>query len=83
MPMLPHEVLAAGVVYPADLLAHGRPLGLLSVILSCFQSGLRILALSSYRVEIMEDNECNVILDRNSELKWRLLIPSLSCCTRT
>ena len=67
--MLPHKVLAADVVYPAVLLAHGRPLRLLLAMVSCLQSGLRALILSFCRVEVMEDEKGNVILDINGEPK--------------
>jgi len=35
----------------------------------CLQSGLRVLTLSFYHVEVMEDEEGNAILDRNGEPK--------------
>jgi len=69
VPMLPHEDLATNVVYPAILLAHGRPLGLLLTVTSYLQSELRALTLSFCCMEVMEDDEGNVILNRNSELK--------------
>jgi len=73
MPTLPHEVLAADVIYPIVLLAHDRLLGLLSAMMSCFQSGLRVLTLSFCHVEVMEDEEGNAILDRNGEQKRKIL----------
>jgi len=35
VPMLPHEVLVTGVVYPVVLLSYGRSLNLLSIIVGC------------------------------------------------
>ena len=69
VPKLSHEVFVADVVYPAVLLAHGRPLGLIPTMVSSLQSGLRVLTLSLCHVEIMEDDEGNAILDKNGEPK--------------
>ena len=69
VPMLPHEDLATNVVYPAILLAHGRPLVFLLTMTSYLQSELRALTLSFCCMEVMEDDEGNVILNRNSEPK--------------
>ena len=43
VPTLPHEVFSIDVVYPAVMLACGRPIGLLPAMVSCLQSGLRVL----------------------------------------
>jgi len=81
MPTLSHEIRAANVVYPAVLLDHDRPLGLLPVMMRCLQSGLRMLTLSFCHMEVMEDNEGNAILDRSQ--RGRMPIPMLSCPTHT
>ena len=82
-PTLPHEVLAADVVYPAVLLAHGRPLSLFSVMVSCLQSGLCILTLSFCGVEIMEEMRVMLSLIKISNRRGKLLVPVLSCLIPT
>jgi len=44
-------------------------------MVSCLQSGLHALTLSFCRVEVMEDEEGNVILDRNGEPKRKTYNP--------
>jgi len=78
VPTLPHEVLAVDIIYPAVLLAHVPPLGLLPTMASCLQSGLHMLTLSFCCVEVMEDEEGNAILDINGEPKRKLSIPAWS-----
>ena len=51
LPMLPHEVIIADVVYPAVLLAHGKSISLLSAMAVGTQSDLRVLAKSLSQVE--------------------------------
>ncbi|XP_020254093.1 uncharacterized protein LOC109831165 [Asparagus officinalis] len=41
----PIDALAVEVIYPAVLLAHGRPVSLLTAMVDCLQNGLRELAL--------------------------------------
>ena len=51
VPTLPHEAISMDVVYPAVMLAYGRPIGLLPAMVSCLQSGLRVLTTSFCRTE--------------------------------
>jgi hypothetical protein len=46
VPTTPHEAISIEVVYPAVMLAYGRPLGLLPAMVGCLQSGLRVLTTS-------------------------------------
>ena len=77
MPTLRYDVLTADIIYPTVLLSHGQPLGLLSAMLSCLQSELCMLTWSFYRVEVMEDEEGNAILDRNCEPKRKTPNPRM------
>jgi hypothetical protein len=54
VPTLPHEAVSIDVVYPAVMLAYGRPIGLLPAMVSCLQSGLRVLNSSFCRVETLD-----------------------------
>jgi len=69
VPTLPHEVLTVDVVYPTGLLAHGHPLNLLPAMVSCLQSGIRVLTKSFCQVEVLEDDEGHVVVHRNGEPK--------------
>jgi len=69
VPTLPHEAISIDVVYPKVLLAHGRPLGLLPAMVSCIQSGLRLLTTQFCNVETEVDECGEDVLDRNRELK--------------
>ena len=64
-PTLPHEAITINVVYPAILLAHGRPLGLLPAMVSCIQSGLRVLTTQFCNMVDELDDTGKVVLDRN------------------
>ena len=66
VPMLPHEVIIANVVYPAVLLAHGKSIALLSAMIARIQSGLHALAKSFCRVKAVVDAEGNPVTDSNS-----------------
>jgi len=67
VPTLPHEVIVADVVYLAILLAQGWPLSLLSAMVGCLQSGLRILCQNVCDVVTEEDREGNVIVGLDGE----------------
>jgi len=67
MPTLPHEVIIVDVAYPAVLLACGRTLSMLSAMVGCIQSSLRVLTKSFCRVEALEYAKGNVIADKNGE----------------
>lgn len=41
VPTLPRDAIDVESIYPAVLLAHCRPLGLLPTMVSCLQSGLQ------------------------------------------
>ena len=55
VPILPHEVTIADVVYPAVLLAHLRSISLLQAMVADIQSGLRALTKSLCQVEAVVD----------------------------
>ena len=59
---VPHEVIVADVVYPTVLLTYGRSLDLLSAMVGCLQSGLRVLCQSFCNVVVEEDKEGNVVV---------------------
>jgi len=63
VPTLPHEVIAADVVYPAVLLAHGKSISLLPVMLADIQSGLRVLTKSLCQVEAITDSQGRPVVD--------------------
>jgi len=65
VPKLSHEVLVADVVYPTVLLSYGRSFSMLLAMVGCLQSGLRVLIKRFYHVEAFEDDEGNVIIDKN------------------
>jgi len=56
VPILPHEVIVADVVYPAVLLAHGRSISLLQAMVAGIQNGLRALTKSLCQVEAIVDS---------------------------
>ena len=65
VPTLTHEVLVANVVYPAVLLSYDQSLSMLLAMVRCLQSGLRVLTKRFGHVEAFEDDEGNVIIDKN------------------
>jgi len=65
VPMLPHEVIIANVVYPAVLLAHGKSIALLRAMVARIQSGLRALAKSFCQVEAIIDAKGHPVTDSN------------------
>ena len=65
VPTLPHEVIVADVVYPAVLLAHGKPIALLPAMVARIQSGLCALAKNFRQVENIVDAEGNPVTDSN------------------
>jgi len=78
VPMLPHEVIIADVVYPAVLLANGKSIGLLSTIVVGIQSGLRALMKSFCQVEAIVDARGNLVKDSNGHPLLRLPVSRLS-----
>ena len=60
---LPHEVIVADVAYLAILLAFGRGITLLPMMVACIQSELRVLAKIFCRVKVLVDAEGNVLTD--------------------
>jgi len=67
VPTLPHEIIVAAVVYPAIILAQGRSLGLLPVMIGCLQSGLRVLCQSFCNVVVEKDNKGNIVVGLDGE----------------
>ena len=65
VPTLPHEVIVADVVYPAVLRAHVKSIALLPAMVARIQSGLRALAKSFYRVDVVVDAEGNPVTYSN------------------
>ena len=64
VPMLPHEVLIADVVYPVVLLAYDRSLSMLPAMMGCLQIRQWVLTKGFYHVEALEDNEAISLLIR-------------------
>jgi len=77
VPTLPHEVIVADVVYPAVLLAHGKSIALLPVMVAGIQSGLRALAKSFCRVEAVVDAKGNPVTDSNGHSLVKTLNPKV------
>ena len=71
VPILFHEVIVADVVYPAVLLAFGRDISLLPMMMRCIQSGLRVLTKTFCKVEALVDANGNALTDQhgNPEVK--------------
>ena len=65
VPTLPHKVLVANVVYPVVLLLYDQSLSMLLAMVGCLQSGLWMLAKHFCHVTALEDDEGNVIIDKN------------------
>jgi len=56
------EVVTAEVIYPAVLLAYGRPYALLPAMMACIQSGLRHLTTSFCQTRMRKDEEGKEVL---------------------
>ena len=69
VPTLPHKAIMIDVVYPAVLLAHGRPLGHFPAMVGCIQNGLRLLTTQFCNVETEVNEFVEDVLDRNGEPK--------------
>ena len=65
VPTLPHEVIVTDMVYPAVLLAYGKSIALLPVMVARIQSGLRALTKSFCQVEAIVDAKGNPVKDSN------------------
>jgi len=65
VPTLPHEVIVAYIVYLTVLLAHGKSIALLLVMVTRIQSGLRALTKSFCQVEATVDVKVNQVKDSN------------------
>jgi len=78
VPTLPHEVVIADVVYPAVLLAHGKFIALLPVMVAGIQSGLRALTKSFCQVEAIVDVKGNPVKNSNGHSWLRLPVPGSS-----
>ena len=68
VPTLPHEVIVADVVYPAVLLAYGRPIALLPAMAAGIQSRLRALTQNLCKVEKTVDSQGKAIVDSEGRL---------------
>jgi len=75
VPTLPHEVIVDDVVYPTIFLTYGWSLGLLSAMVSCLQSGLRVLCQKFCNVVVEEGKEGNVVIGSDGEPKMKTLNP--------
>jgi len=62
---LPHEFIVANVVYPVVLLAFGRSIALLPMMVGCIQSGLQALIKTFYKVEALLDDNDNGLIDQH------------------
>ena len=67
----PYEVIIADIVYPAVLLAYGRPLGSLPTMVGCLHSGLRTLCRSFCNIIVEEDREGNVAIGPDGEPRMK------------
>ena len=74
VPTLPHEVIVADVVYPTVLLAYGRSIALLPVMVAGIQSGLRALVKNLCQVEAIVDSKGRPEVD--SEGRPRVKTPN-------
>jgi len=78
VPMLPHEVIVADVVYPAALLAHGKSIAILLAMVAGIQSRLWALMKNFCQVETIVDAKGNPIKDSNGHPWLRLPVSGLS-----
>jgi len=63
VPTLPHEVIIVEVVYRAVLLANGKSISLLQVMVAGIQSGLQVLTKSLFQVEAIVDSQGMPVVD--------------------
>jgi len=75
VPMLPHEVIIANVVYLAVLLAYGKSIALLPMMAARIQSGLCALANSFCHEEAIVNVEGHLVTDSNGRPWSRLTVP--------
>jgi len=78
VPMLPHEVIVADVVYPAVLLAHGKSIALFPAMVAGIHTGLHALTKSFCQVEAIVDAEGLPVMDFNGYPWLRLPVPGSS-----
>ena len=57
VPTTPQEAISINVVYPAVMLAFGRPMGLLPAMVSCLQSGLITLTINFCHTEKIDEKD--------------------------
>ena len=69
VPTLPHEVIVANMVYVSVLLAHGKSISLLLVMVAGIQSGLRVLAKSLCQVGAIVDSQGRLVYTQNGVQK--------------
>ena len=74
VPTLSHEVIIADVVYPAVLLAYGKSISLLPVMVLRIQSGLSALIKSLCQVEAIVDFQDRPVV--NSEGRPEMKTPN-------
>jgi len=75
--MLSHEVIVTDVTYPAILLAHGKSIALLPVMVAGIQSGLQALTKSFCQVEVIVAAEGNPVRDSNGHPLVKTPSPSV------
>jgi len=78
VPMLPHEVIIAKVVYLAVLRSYGKSIALFPTMAARIQSGLCALAKSFCHVEAIVNAEGHLITDSNGRPWSRLPVPGSS-----
>ena len=83
VPTLPHEVIVVDVIYPAILLAYGKSIALLPVMVAGIQSGLRVLIKSLCQVEAIVDSERRPVVDSEGRPRVKTPNPRTSFHIRT
>ena len=70
-----HEVIVADVVSSAILLAFDQNIALLPVMVGFIKRGLHVLTKMFCKVEALVDDECNVLVDQNSDPELKMPNP--------
>ena len=74
---LPHEVIMVDVVYPVLLLAFGRRITLLPMMVRCIQSELQALTKTFCKVEALVDANGNALTDQHGNPEVKMPNPKI------
>ena len=77
VPTFPHEVIVANVVYPTLLLAFGRGISLLPMMVGCIQSGLWALTKTFCKKEALVDTNGNALTDQHGNPQFKVPNPRI------